>query len=125
MSNIRKPATYFSGESFVKKLVIATIAAASLLGAATLPATSQVDQSAAIRNLNMDAVPNLGRDVVRKIQATLQAKGFDPGPIDGVIGPRTRAAVRKYQDHFGIKASGEIDNQTLFALGTVQYVTGH
>jgi peptidoglycan hydrolase-like protein with peptidoglycan-binding domain len=110
----------------VKKLVIATIAAASLLGAATLPATSQVKlkESPDITNLNMDAVPNLGRDIVRKIQATLEAKGFDPGPIDGVIGPKTRAAVRKYQDHFGIKASGEIDNQTLFALGTVQFVTG-
>ena len=114
------------GESFVKKLVIATIAAASLVGAATLPATSQVklQQSTAISNLNMDAVPDLGRDIVRKIQATLQAKGFDPGPIDGIVGPLTRAAVRKYQDHFGIKASGEINNQTLFALGRVQSVTG-
>ncbi len=109
----------------MKKLVIATIAATSLLGAATLPAASQDDQSAAIKNLNMDAVPDLGRDIIRKIQATLQAKGFDPGPIDGVVGPRTRAAVRKYQDHFGIKASGEIDNQTLFALGSVQFVTSH
>ena len=109
----------------MKKFVIATFAAASLLGAATLPATSQVNQAAAIRNLNMDAVPDLGRDIVRKIQAALEAKGFDPGPIDGVVGPRTKAAVRKYQDHFGIKATGEIDNQTLFALGTVQYVTGH
>ena len=109
----------------MKKLVIATAAAASLLGAAILPATSQVDQSTAIRNLNMDAVPNLGRDIIRKIQATLQAKGFDPGPIDGIAGPMTRAAVRKYQEHFGIKASGEINNQTLFALGRVQFVTGH
>jgi hypothetical protein len=25
--------------------------------------------------------------------------------------------VRKFQDRFGIGASGEIDNQTLFALG--------
>jgi peptidoglycan hydrolase-like protein with peptidoglycan-binding domain len=109
----------------VKKLVIATIAAASLFGAATLPATSQVKQSADIKNLNMDAVPNLGREIIRKVQATLEAKGFDPGPIDGVAGPRTKAAVRKYQDHFVIKASGEIDNQTLFALGRVQFVTGH
>jgi peptidoglycan hydrolase-like protein with peptidoglycan-binding domain len=109
----------------VKKLVIATIAAASLLGAATLPAASQADQSAAIRNLNMSAVPELDRGAVRKVQAALQAKRFDPGPIDGVVGPRTRAAVSKFQDHFGIKATGEINNQTLFALGTVQLATGH
>ena len=109
----------------MKKLVIITIAAASLLGAATLPAASQVKQSKDIRNLNMDAVPDLGRGIIRKVQAVLEAKGFDPGPIDGVVGPRTRAAVRKYQEHFGIKASGEINNQTLFALGRVQFVTGH
>lgn len=109
----------------MKKLVIVTIAAASLLGAATLPAASQDNQSAAIKNLNMSAVPDLNRDAVRKVQAALGAKSFDPGPIDGIIGPRTRAAVRKYQDHFGIKATGEIDNQTLFALGTVQLATGH
>jgi peptidoglycan hydrolase-like protein with peptidoglycan-binding domain len=109
----------------VQKLVIATFTAASLLAAMPFPAAAQVDQSAAIKNLDMNAVPNLSRDIIRKIQATLEAKGFDPGPIDGVAGPRTKAAVRKYQDHFGIKASGEINNQTLFALGTVRFVTRH
>jgi peptidoglycan hydrolase-like protein with peptidoglycan-binding domain len=109
----------------VKKLVIATIAAASLFGAATLPATSQVKQSADIKNLNMDAVPNLGREIIRKVQATLEAKGFDPGPIDGIAGPRTKTAIRNFQERYGMKASGEIDNQTLFALGKVDLASGH
>ena len=30
-------------------------------------------------------------------QAALRALGFDPGPLDGVPGPRTRAAVRAFQ----------------------------
>jgi peptidoglycan hydrolase-like protein with peptidoglycan-binding domain len=115
----------FPKEIFVKKLVVAIIAAASLFAVTTLPATAQVDKSTAISQLNMAGVPDLGRDNVRKVQDALQAKGFDPGPIDGVAGPRTKAAIRKFQDRFGIKASGEIDNQTLFALGKVELATGH
>jgi peptidoglycan hydrolase-like protein with peptidoglycan-binding domain len=109
----------------VKTLVVAIIAAASLFALTTLPATSQADKSTAIRQLNMAGVPNLGRNDVRKVQDSLQTKGFDPGPIDGVAGPSTRAAVRKFQDHFGMKASGAIDNQTLFALGRVELASGH
>jgi len=109
----------------VKKLVVAIIAAASLFAVMTLSATAQADKSAAISQLNMAGVPDLGRDNVRQVQHALQAKGFDPGPIDGVAGSRTKAAIRKFQDRFGMKASGEIDNQTLFALGKVELATGH
>jgi peptidoglycan hydrolase-like protein with peptidoglycan-binding domain len=113
------------GGDFVKKLVVAIIAAASLFAVMTLSATAQADKSAAIRQLNMAGVPDLGRDNVRQVQDALQAKGFDPGPIDGVAGARTKAAIRNFQDRFGMKASGEIDNQTLFALGKVELATGH
>ena len=109
----------------MKKLVIAIIAALPLFVLTTLPAVSQVDKSAAIRQLNMAGVPDLGRDNVRQVQDALEAKGFDPGPIDGIAGPRTKAAIRKFQDRFGMKAGGEIDNQTLFALGKVELATGH
>jgi peptidoglycan hydrolase-like protein with peptidoglycan-binding domain len=30
-------------------------------------------------------------------QELLNAAGVDPGPIDGVLGPRTKAALRRYQ----------------------------
>jgi hypothetical protein len=33
---------------------------------------------------------------VREVQQALSAAGFDPGPIDGIMGPRTKAALRKY-----------------------------
>lgn len=37
-----------------------------------------------------------GRDAVKSLQIQLRGAGFDPGPIDGVMGPRTRAALQKY-----------------------------
>ena len=65
----------------------------------------------------MAAVPKLDSEGVRQVQQALHDKSFDPGPIDGVLGPQTKEAVRKFQDFYGIKATGEIDNQTLYALG--------
>ena len=31
------------------------------------------------------------------LQKTLTELGYDPGPIDGIYGPKTEAAVKKYQ----------------------------
>jgi putative peptidoglycan binding protein len=33
---------------------------------------------------------------VREVQEALVKAGYDPGPIDGIFGPRTKAALRKY-----------------------------
>jgi peptidoglycan hydrolase-like protein with peptidoglycan-binding domain len=104
----------------MKKLIIATVAALSLpvLAAATATNALAQDQRAAT-DVNMDAVPTLNTEGVRKVQQALQKKGINPGPIDGVYGQLTKEAVRSFQDRYGIKATGEVNNQTLFALGEV------
>ena len=33
---------------------------------------------------------------VRDLQQAMKALGHDPGPIDGIMGPRTKAALQKY-----------------------------
>jgi peptidoglycan hydrolase-like protein with peptidoglycan-binding domain len=33
---------------------------------------------------------------VRELQQALAKAGYDPGPIDGIFGPQTKAALRKY-----------------------------
>jgi len=33
---------------------------------------------------------------VREVQQALLSAGFDPGPVDGIMGPRTKSALRKY-----------------------------
>jgi peptidoglycan hydrolase-like protein with peptidoglycan-binding domain len=53
---------------------------------------------------------------VREAQQALQQKGFDVGPIDGVMGPKTSAALREFQQAQGLKSSGRLDQQTLSAL---------
>jgi N-acetylmuramoyl-L-alanine amidase len=40
------------------------------------------------------------------IQARLRNLGFNPGPIDGIIGPLTQAAIRGFQYRFGLAVDG-------------------
>lgn len=40
------------------------------------------------------------------IQAALAAKGYDPGPIDGQMGAKTREAIRQYQAATGFEITG-------------------
>ena len=54
---------------------------------------------------------------VRTAQVYLMYRGFDPGPIDGEIGNRTRGALKQFQGHAGLPSTGEIDDATLTHLG--------
>ena len=60
---------------------------------------------------------------VRGAQQTLRAKGFDPGPIDGVMGPRTTAAVREFQSKEGLMATGQLDADTRARLAGLSGAT--
>lgn len=53
---------------------------------------------------------------VRAAQQALKSKGFDPGPIDGIDGPRTEAATRDYQQHESLTADGRLGPKTLDSL---------
>lgn len=48
----------------------------------------------------------LSRQEVEELQARLLAQGFDPGPPDGIVGGRTREALRAYQRNAGLPADG-------------------
>ena len=100
-------------------LMNATNPALLLWMIAVLPAAAQPAATQSISQLNMDAVPRLNAESVAKVQQLLKDKGFDPGRFDGIAGPLTRGAVSSFQEKYGIKSRGEIDNQTLFALGAV------
>lgn len=54
---------------------------------------------------------------VMTMQQALKDKGHDPGPIDGVMGPRTKTALREYQKKEGLKATGRWDDETAAKLG--------
>ena len=53
---------------------------------------------------------------VHELQIRLRALRFDPGPLDGVKGPLTSAAVRRFQESQGSRATGDIGLRTLVLL---------
>lgn len=50
------------------------------------------------------------------LQARLKALGFDPGPVDGEYGDRTRAAVEAFQLVRGLHVDGIVGPRTTLAL---------
>ncbi len=59
----------------------------------------------------MLATGTRGSDVTR-LQQTLKSAGFNPGGVDGVFGPKTRAAVLAFQRARGITVDGKVGPQT-------------
>jgi hypothetical protein len=55
-------------------------------------------------------------DLVRSVQEMLKREGLDVGPLDGILGPRTAAALREFQQQHGLARSGEPDEATLKEL---------
>ena len=53
---------------------------------------------------------------VREAQRALRELGYEPGPADGVIGPRTREALVRYQRAEKIAVTGRLDPETMVRL---------
>ena len=54
---------------------------------------------------------------MKAIQKALQDKGMDPGPIDGIMGPKTTDALKAFQKDQKLTESGRLDDQTRDKLG--------
>jgi hypothetical protein len=52
------------------------------------------------------------QQVVREAQIALRNSGFEPGDIDGIMGSRTRAALREFQASRGLRQTGNLDATT-------------
>lgn len=61
------------------------------------------------------AVGSQGSDV-KRLQEILSGGGYNVGPIDGVFGPQTVAAVKSFQLTKGLLADGVVGPQTWAAL---------
>jgi Putative peptidoglycan binding domain len=56
-------------------------------------------------------------DVITNVQTALQEQGYYEDAVDGLIGPRTRAALSTFQRDHGLPVTAAIDGPTLQALG--------
>lgn len=56
------------------------------------------------------------KQAVRNIQAILNKNGFDAGPVDGVMGGKTKTAIMQFQKANGMTANGEVTQELVRKL---------
>ena len=56
------------------------------------------------------------REQMKLTQETLRDLGYISGPIDGIMGAGTAAALRAFQQKAGLRATGRANPETLAAL---------
>lgn len=61
------------------------------------------------------SVPN-DNSQVSQIQQALNSQGYNAGAVDGQMGPKTKAALKQFQQAKGLQASGKLDSQTVAML---------
>jgi len=76
--------------------------------AARATGAKQAARPAGAKQAARPAGPQADRATVSDLQARLKGLGYDPGPADGQMGPKTRAAIRAYQKDEGLKADGQV-----------------
>ena len=86
---------------------------------ATLPAIAQQNRDATTGSGNpRETVPlRVKNDQVADMQQKLNDQGFSAGQVDGLWGPDTSAALKRYQAQNGLQQTGQLDQKTLAALG--------
>ncbi len=84
------------------------------------PARGNTRGSGAAASTNASVRPIVkvtAADVVRRAQEALERAGYEIGTSDGQMGPRTVAAVRRFQSDRYLPTTGLLDDATLAALG--------
>ena len=51
------------------------------------------------------------RDRIANLQRALRRLGYDPGPVDGILGARTRGAIRAFQADAKLPVNGQISER--------------
>jgi peptidoglycan hydrolase-like protein with peptidoglycan-binding domain len=105
--------------------LLASLGAGPSSGAASPPRPVASPSAAGPIGGDLTAVPisaELLATYTTAVQEALQAKGYRPGAADGLLGPRTRAAIRRYQQDYGLPVTGEV---SLALLNHLRLVTGY
>lgn len=74
--------------------------------------------SATIRALAAAPPTSTSIPDIRTAQRQLRDRGYYSGPIDGVVGPATEAALRTYQRDRGLTITGRLDSPTVRSLAS-------
>ncbi|HUG80079.1 MAG TPA: peptidoglycan-binding domain-containing protein [Bryobacterales bacterium] len=110
----------------MRLLLVALLALVPLTAQGKQPAARAGWTGASTANLSKEKKPSpfrLGesraaarREATQEAQQSLNDQGFDAGPADGVMGPRTRAGILQYQKSEDLPVTGRLDAETASQL---------
>src|SRR6266496_539129 len=101
----------------------ATQSRSTALPRTTTPPSSALPERIAIPQ-QRPVTPKPPDDTVRRAQEALERAGYEIGTPDGQLGPRTIAAIKRFQTDRYLSVSGQLDDVTLAALGVSNSSTG-
>ena len=73
----------------------------------TQPAAGDETQSAQSERTSSDDAPADRQQLTEEIQRDLKALEYEPGPIDGIYGPKTKRAIEAFERDMGMKPKGD------------------
>ena len=103
----------------MKKSLIAI--AVSSLGLISAGAFAQSSESLGRQTTQQSAQ---GPETVKRVQEALVMEGYDPGRVDGEFDRRTEQALKQAQQDMSLAPTGQLDQQTLAALGVSEAIPG-
>jgi peptidoglycan hydrolase-like protein with peptidoglycan-binding domain len=77
--------------------------------------------SAAGRAIERSRRGELDTSQIWEVQVRLEFLGMRPGSVDGIPGPQTTAAIRRYEESRGMPQTGKLDRQLLERLWQEKY----
>lgn len=97
-------------------IVAAAAIAIALCASASAQTNDQPSSSATSETQPVIQKIHLTPTVIRAAQQKLDDAGYKSGTPDGKLGPKTRAAIRKYQQDQNLALTGTLDESTLSKL---------
>ena len=101
--------------------IIAFFATTFLINLEKEPAYAHKVPTSITLNCADNAVAPLNN--LKEIQTFLNCNGFNPGPIDGLVGSRTDGAIKSFQKTVGLVADGEVGPATKQAMRSYSSVS--
>ena len=101
----------------LKHIVMAVAAVFSASAIAAGDPAKQQPQAQSQSQAGQQAQSKHSPEVVKQVQQQLKQQGINAGPVDGQWGPQTQQGVKQFQEKQNIQASGQLDQETLSALG--------
>ena len=84
-------------------------------------ALPKIVKQASVGGASYDAVD---RGLAIAIQEELRLRGYYSGGIDGLVGPQTRSAIRRFQESAGLPVTGQADQALLDQLKSRPQASG-